>query len=155
MLKSILLAFWSAWFSLAAISNFFDFLCLYFSNPLFKGFRSGNFSALCSALSTYGKNFYFSTTLFLADITIQLIGACIFLISTIRFFKNYKDTFYEYAFMITMSLWLIFILLEEVFIAYQFESTHIRLFLFEIFCLTFIRLYPSQSKDIKVIQHAK
>lgn len=142
--KRGILLFWGIWFAIAFLSNLTDFfIATNIVQPL--SFHSGNYSALEKVIRIYNMPFYFLNILFFLDILIQGISAILFLISALYFWYNkYFWQAINIAFIFSMSLWAVFLLMEEILIAYSFEAVHIRLFIFELISLLAIHLLPHQ-----------
>ncbi|MGB6976147.1 MAG: hypothetical protein WBE18_01625 [Gammaproteobacteria bacterium] len=139
------LLFWTVWFSVAFTTNFFDFLSVV--GWLSKGwhFLSGNYHALVNVLHVYNTPPSLLNILFALDISTQGISAILFFTAFICFWRNvYVWQIISLAFGVSMALWAAFLVMEEVFIAYPFEATHIRLLIFEMICLLMFYLLPHQ-----------
>jgi len=140
-LKQIILLFWGIWFSIAFITNFTDLLHYQYNTTL--PFRSGNYIALEKVIAIYNAPYYFLNMLFLMDIFVQGISATLFLIAAFCWWKRiYTWQTVNCAFIISLSLWAVFLIMEEIFIAYSYEAVHIRLFIFELISLIAIHLLP-------------
>jgi hypothetical protein len=144
------LLFWAVWFSVAFSANFFDFLNMEKELPLEWHFLSGNYQALATVLNIYHTPHGLLNTLFILDISIQAISAILFFVAVIYFLRAvcvWQTV--NLAFGISMALWATFLVMEEVFIAYPFEATHVRLIVFEMICLLALHLLPHRSPPIK------
>ena len=141
-LKQGILLFWGIWFALAFLTNLTDFLVV--TNIITSlPFHSGNYKALEKVVNVYNISHHFLNGLFYLDILAQGTCSILFLISAICFFnKKYTWRLINIAFIISISLWAIFVIMEEIFIAYSFEATHIRLIIFEILSLFSLHLLP-------------
>ena len=142
-LKSIILLFWGTWFFIACLTNLSDFLIVTdIISP--SVFRSGNYSEWGKVLSIYPLPHYFLNVLFSLDILVQGVSAILFFIATVCFWKRlYVWRTINIAFIISMSLWAVFLIMEELFIAYPFEATHVALFVFEMVSLLTLHLLPT------------
>lgn len=144
--KQSILFFWFCWFLIACLSNTTDFLI---SKNIIEttSFHSGNYLALKKVLDIYKTPIQLLNILFSLDITAQGLSAIFFLVANYYFWKgrNYWPSI-NMAFSFSMFLWAIFIMLEEIFIAYTYEGTHIRLFVFELITLLAIHLLPHKNK---------
>ncbi len=141
-LKQIILLFWCIWFSIAFLSNLTDFLIS--TNTITSSlFRSNNYSALEKIIHIYNVPHYFLNVLFILDIFVQGLSAILFLIAAFCcWIRIYIWQTINMAFIISISLWAIFLIMEESFIAYSYEATHIRLFVFEMVSLLTLHLLP-------------
>lgn len=146
LIKQGLLIFWACWFSLAFLSNFVDLLT---ATHVINGWRfhSGNYEALAQVLSIYHTPHLILLLLFSMNTGVQSISASLFIIAAICFWRgNYMWPAIYLAFAISMGLWAIFLIMEEVFIAYKYEPTHMNLLLFELISLLALRLLPHQKR---------
>ncbi|MBV9576541.1 MAG: hypothetical protein JO149_07945 [Gammaproteobacteria bacterium] len=139
-LKQGILLFWGMWFLIAFFTNVTDFLIsTHIVTPI--AFRSGNYHALEKVLSIYHTPTYFLNLLFSMDILVQGSSAILFLIAGFSFVnKEIPWKIINTAFFISMALWAAFLVMEEIFIAYSFEGTHIGLFEFELISLLTLHL---------------
>jgi hypothetical protein len=141
------LLFWSCWFTLVCLTNIFDFMHAYHGLPDNWQFRSGNYALLEKVLEIYHTPPAILFTLFSLDILVQGTSAVLCIISSITFLVNRQITpIINIAFGISMALWAVFILMEEVFIAYGYESVHIRLLAFEMLNLLMLHLLPHHHR---------
>lgn len=141
-LKLIILLFWSAWFFIVFLTNITDFLV---STGMINriAFRSGNYHLLESVLSIYQLPSYVLNLLFSLDIITQGTSALLFFSAAICFWRSkHYSTLALLAFMISISLWMIFVLMEEIFIAYAYEAVHLRLIMVELLSLFTFYLLP-------------
>ena len=145
-LKLSILLFWGSWFSIAFLTNTTDFLIAAdIMSPL--PFRSGNFNLIKNIMSIYNIPSDISVLLFSINLFVQGAIAILFLTAAFSFWQQKSFwLFSNIAFGLSIALWAVFLILEEVFIAYAFEATHIRLFEFELVSLLFLYLLPQQIK---------
>lgn len=138
-LKASFLLFFGCWFSLAFLTNFFDLLQVAGVIAESWHFRSGNYALLAEVVNIYQFPNIVVILLFIADITIQFICAILFFYASLAWL-NHKRTWeiINIAFALSILLWMTFIIMEEFFIAYKFEGTHITLIIFELITLLFI-----------------
>lgn len=146
LVKQGILLFWSCWFAIAFLTNVMDFLIVK-QIIAASNFHSGNYNALKVVISIYSTPRYILDLLFSLDILAQGISSTLFFIAAFCFWQrtNYWP-WVNVAFGISMFLWATFLILEEVFIAYSYEGTHIRLFMFEMVSLLTLHLLPHQKK---------
>ncbi len=140
--KSGLLLFWACWFSLAFTTNVLDFLHVFGDLPNDWLFRSGNYQLLHGVISIYHTPGYLLNFLFTCDITVQGLSAILFITAAYCYWRGKSWRFINLAFVLSIALWGVFILMEEVFIAYHFESVHAGLFEFELISLLAMHLLP-------------
>ena len=143
-----ILAFWGIWFAIAFLTNVTDFLiATNLHAPSL--FRSGNYSALEKVISIYNTPHYFLNILFSLNIFVQGLSAIMFFIATFCFWKRvYIWQTINIAFSLSISLWAVFLIMEEIFIAYSYEATHIRLFMFEMISLLALHLLPHSTSRV-------
>lgn len=148
-LKQIILLFWFTWFSVAFLTNITDFLIA--TDTISElNFRSGNYHALEKVINIYNVPKYFLNILFSLDVFVQGVSAVFFLVAAFCWWNRiYVWQSINFAFFISISLWAIFLIMEEFFIAYSYEATHIRLFVFEMVSLLTIHLLPNVSNMSK------
>lgn len=144
-IKSGILLFFGTWFFIAFLTNFFDGLHSLDYLNLWK-FRSGNFNQLLQVFSFYQVSPKLTGILFTCDIIVQGISSILFYIAFSQFYWNKKPwPWINCAFGISIALWGVFLIMEEVFIAYGYEGTHIQLAIFELISFAIIHLIPSQQ----------
>lgn len=137
------LLFWSMWFALACMTNLFDFMNIFTLIPPDWRFRSNNYMLLSQVLSVYDTQNWLLNFLFFCNTVVQGAVAIIFFGAVFLYAFKREPWFYiNLAFGLSMALWATYLVLEEVFIAYAFEATHMRLFMFEIIMLLMIHLLP-------------
>lgn len=141
------LLFWAGWFLLACLTNFFDFLYVLQLLPADWIFRSGNYALLDKALHIYPVSLTFQNTLFICDIFVQGLSAVLFFVATFLFWQQDRAMWrwINFAFALSISLWGVFLLMEEIFIAYSYEAVHRGLFIFELMTLLAIHILPPQE----------
>lgn len=141
------LLFWACWFLLVCLTNIFDFIHAHHGLPDDWLFRSGNYMLLKKVLQIYHTPPAILFTLFSFNIFVQGTSAILFMISSATFLTKKQITpIVNIAFGISMALWAVFILTEEVFIAYSYVSVHIRLFAFEMLTLLTLHLLPHDCR---------
>lgn len=141
-----LLLFWFCWFALATLTNIFDLLHTYgFINSTWR-FRSSNFTLLYAVISIYQFSQISALFLFCANLLIQTSSAVLFLFATVAWLTKSKNLWVliNLAFMLTIGLWASFVVMEEFFISYPLEATHIRLIIFELVSLIAIHSIANQ-----------
>lgn len=148
LIKSGLLFFWAIYFFLFFLTNLMDLFASH--NVLSQGwlFRSGNYALIISTIKIYEFTSTTAVFLFLCDITLQAIASILFLIASIRFCCHKKAwRWINIAFGVSMSLWALFIIMDELFIAYNYESTHINIFMLELLSLLAIHVLPDKRSS--------
>lgn len=145
-----LLLFWFAWFGIASLSNLMDLLSAHYGVLLAWKFHSGNYLALGKVLSIYSTPTYILSILFYMDIIIQAVSAILFFIAAFCTFraKAFCWKYINLAFAVSISLWAVFLIMEEIFLAYPYESTHMTLCIFELLSLLALHLLSHKDKTL-------
>ena len=139
---------WACWYTLASLTNLFDFMHGIGNLPDSWLFRSDNYANLQQVFSIYHTPSFFVSFLFICDMSAQAISAILFWIAFICFFSNnkYKWQFINAAFGFSIALWSVFLVLQEIFIAYALEHVFIRLSAYEMLTFIMIHLLPGYSR---------
>lgn len=144
-IKSGLLLFWGCWFSLAFLTNFFDLAGTNNLLPAYWHFRSGNLALITSVINIYSFSYAWANLLFIIDIIIQGSIAVLFLYAAMNFWMQRPAwKWVNTAFGISLALWATFILMDEFFIAYNYESTHMALIMAELLTIIAIHFLPEK-----------
>lgn len=142
-LKLGILLFFAIWFFIAFLTNVID-LCNFLHITNQWQFHSGNYLALKTVTAIYDTPTLVLNLLFFCDILIQGISAVLFFIAFLQSLQQHSWSLINIAFSISMALWATFLILEEIFIAYTFEATHMRLLTLEMIALLTMHLLPSK-----------
>lgn len=134
-LKRFILIFWASWFTIACASNITDFFNAL--NWTAITFKSGNYFFVKSVMSLYSVPTNLINLCFVIIILLEASCAILFFRAVFDF-KNSKKMLH--AFLMSMGLWGLFMLMDELFIAYGFEGTHARLLILEFVSLLGIKL---------------
>ena len=138
------LLFFATWFLIAFLTNLIDLFNILNLTNQWK-FHSSNYLALKEVLHIYNTPDIILNFLFFFNIFIQGISALLFFYASFRYFKNYNAwPLINIAFDASIALWAVFLVMEEIFIAYAYEATHIRLLMLEIISLLSLHLLPSR-----------
>jgi hypothetical protein len=126
-------AFWALYFLLVAASNLSDvFIAMGWLSAAFP-FASGNFALVAQVTSIYGTPAWINGLLFTGILLWQVAIVVLFA----RAFRNAE--WLNLAFGASASLWVMFILADELFIAYHvqgLELTHVALLILQ--CVTWL-----------------
>lgn len=141
------LLFWASWFFVAFLTNFFDFMYIWQWLPLNWHYRSGNYDLL-KAATHMDQTSFFLNALFVCDIIVLGLSAILFFLAFIYFWLYKAWEFINAAFALSIALWGVFIAMEEIFLAYGAEKTHIGLFVFELLTLMAIHLLPHRADHL-------
>lgn len=150
LLKTGLFLFWITWFTLFFFTNFTNLLKDYGYLPTNWKFNSRNYYPLFNVIGVYRVTPAILNTLFYIDM-IVLEGGIIFLIAFIQFIQQALSYWFwiNFSFILIIELWVVFVLLERVFITYSFEATHICFVIFELISLIVMHVL------LHHMQHAK
>jgi hypothetical protein len=144
-LKAGCLFFWACWFTLACTTNILDLILAMGKLSANWHFHSGNYTLLARTLSIYSVPAYLLNILFMLDISVQGLSAILFFLALSAYLRRKHGwLLINSAFTVSIALWAVFIIMEEIFIAYQYESVHIRLFMFELLTLLTIHSLPQE-----------
>ncbi|MVM37619.1 hypothetical protein GO730_08425 [Spirosoma sp. HMF3257] len=144
-IRAGLLLFWALYFSIVLVSNSADALSALSLLPSEWHFVSGNYGLIQKVVSLYEPPAWLAGFMFAGVILWEAVGAILFwraFLVTLR--DNPKQTpLLHAAFGITIGLWAMFILADEVFLVYLLggiSSTHFNLLLAELATFILIRL---------------
>jgi len=142
----LIVGFWALWFSLAAITNIFDLLHAWgFISPHWT-FRSGNLDLIKIAMRHIAHPDGVMITLFVFDCLAQAVIAFMFwkTLYCITSGQDHQKCLYT-AFFLNIGLWCLFLVTEELLLAYSFETVHMRLLLTAMISLIFLEHMSSSS----------
>ena len=149
ILKRGIILFWAVWFSLATLTNFFDLLKYYHGVSEGWKFVSNNLSLISNVISIYGLSPAASSFFLMGAICLEGIITLLFWIAAFSATQMTpkKSCWVNGAFTLSTFLWALFLVMDEFFIAYPFENTHLPLLVSQLICLLAIHLLPdTQSK---------
>jgi hypothetical protein len=144
-LKRSLLLIWAVWLTVVFLSNLADAAKeAGLLGPTW-AFASGNWKAVQETTARYGTPEVMSALLFAGVILWELIGAGLFwwAFAAFRGKDSGRNVVYA-AFTTALLLWGAFFVSDELFIAYAFEATHLRLFIAFLLTLLAIELLPEE-----------
>ncbi len=136
-IRSGILLFWAAWFTVVALTNLLDALkALGLLSPGWT-LASGNYALMLKVTAVHGAPAAVVALLFLGVILWEALAAALFWRAWAR-----RGEAVATAFLVGLALWAAFTLADEVFIAYPLEGVHLRLFAVQLLSLLAIRLLP-------------
>ncbi|KTD31505.1 MULTISPECIES: hypothetical protein [Legionella] len=146
-IKLGILLFYALWFFIACLTNVVNLMdALNIINT--QKFNSGNFLFLKELIFKFDTSFPLLELLFILGVFIQAISSTLFFIAFFAFWKGRnKWKCVNLAFAISMMFWAAFILSEEIFIAYAYEPTHLRLLALELLSLLAFHLLAEAAKE--------
>lgn len=140
------LLFWAAWFSLAAITNILDFAFALKVLPTDWHFRSGNYLLVAGSFSIYHVPSWLMNLMFSGLCLIQSCAALVFFAAFFLYIRGQSAwRFINWAFTISIGLWALFVIMEEIFIAYAFEGTQRQLIILELVSFMSLHLLPDED----------
>ena len=136
-LKSGVLLFWSAWFTIVALTNVFD--ALKAGRVVSPGWTlaSGNWDLMLKVTAVHGTPVVIVGLLFLGVIAWEVTAAVLFWRAWAAGGRGGLA-----AFTVGLALWAVFVLTDEIFMAYTIEAVHLRLFALQLLSVLALRLLP-------------
>ena len=143
-LKLLLLFFWALWFTLVLLTNLFEGLKQLKILPEGWKFASKNFEQIVSATETYRSPAWLPRLLFLGVVLWQGVTTVFFWIAfVVALLAGRIDPgTLDLAFAAGISLWMAFMIADEVFRIYDGESSHQIIFIAQLATLLAIHLLP-------------
>ena len=139
-LKRTLLAFWAVWFTIILATNVVDALKALGVLGESWRFASGNYDFLTATTARYATPAWVNGLLFAGVIAWEGVSAALFWL--VWWSRRWRYA----AFTSSLSLWLAFAIADKVFIAYQVEGTHLRLFVAQLLTLLAVELLPAAER---------
>ena len=143
LLKRLLLLFWAIWLSVVFLSNLADAAKGLGWLAESWAFASGNFKFIRETTARYGIPDFVNAVLLAGVIVWEGLAALLFWWAgwSFRGRSSARKGVYL-AFTTSLLLWGAFLVVDEVFIAYPLESTHLRLFVAHLVTLLAVDLLP-------------
>jgi hypothetical protein len=142
-LKRGILLFWAGWLSIVTLTNVFDGLKAL--GVLGSGwtFASGNYGFMLDVTSVHGTPAAVVGVMFAGVVVWELVGSAL-LWQAFASFGGARDGLRDVyrAFIVTLALFATFMLMTEVFLAYDVESTHMRIFIAQLVSVYAIHQLP-------------
>ena len=143
-LKIGLVFFWSLWLSIVFLTNFFEGLKHLGWLPENWKFASQNFQLIQKTMRVYQPPGWLPAVLFIGVILWQALAFLLFwnafrllLVSGLSALPQVNT-----AFAVSLALWAAFMVSDEVFCAYEQQSSHVSLFLAQLLTLLALHLLP-------------
>lgn len=137
MLKSGVLLFWAAWFTIVAATNVVDALEAGRFVPAGVTFASNNWELMLKVTGQHATPVAVVGVLFLGVIAWQALAALLFWRAWAVGGRGGLA-----AFTVALALSAAFVLADEIFIAYTLEATHLRLLAVQLLSVLALRLLP-------------
>jgi hypothetical protein len=134
----VLLAFWALYFGIVALSNLTDLLRSIHLLPADWRWVSGNLAFMASATGKFGVPAWVNPILLAGVIAWQGVAAVLFWRATRAGGREELGP----PFMVGISLWVVFVLLDEFLLIFETgaEATHLRLLIAQLVTLVFLQL---------------
>lgn len=144
MLKQGVLLFWALWLSIAWLSNVCEALKACHLLGVKWKFASGNYALLVETTQKYRMPLSFTALLFFGVILWQGCSALLFWFASITFQGLHQpgEHVLNAAFLVSLALWAAFLIADEIFLAYEAEATHLRIFSAQLLSLLALTLLP-------------
>ena len=149
ILKRALLGFWAVWLTVVFATNVADAgKALGLLGGSWR-FASGNYGFIARTTSRYGTPAWLNGLLFLGVLCWEGVAALLFWLACWKFRGPSASRRSVYAaFTAGLTLWAAFLVADEVFIAYDLEGTHLRLFTAQLATLLAIELLPDAGQSL-------
>jgi hypothetical protein len=136
-LKSGVLLFWAAWFTIVAATNVVDALKMARLVPAGFSFASGNWELMLKATAIHATPVAVVAVLFLGVIAWQALAAVLLWRAWAAGGRGGLA-----AFTVALALSAALVLADEIFIAYTLEAIHLRLLAVQLLSVLALRLLP-------------
>jgi len=136
-LKSGVLLFWAAWFTIVLITNVCDALKAGRVLPSGWTLSSGNWELMLKVTAVHATPVVIVGVMFLGVIAWEALAGVLFWRAWAAGGRGGLV-----AFVVGLSLWAAFALADEVFLAYAVEASHMRLFGLQLLSVLALRLLP-------------
>jgi hypothetical protein len=135
----VLLLFWGLWYAIVALTNLGDaLLALGVVSPDWK-FASGNYGLIQQVVGRYPTPEWLTMPLFAAVILWEGLAAALFLRACLAWRAGAVEANARggarLAYAVGIGLFATFLLVDEFFIAYQMEGSHLRILVAHVVCL--------------------
>jgi hypothetical protein len=147
-LKRLLIAFWALYLSVVTLTNTLDALRALGMLPEGWALASGNYAAIAQVMSRYALPGFAPALAYAGVIAWEAAGAVLLwrAAAAFRGVDCHSLRALYLAFGALVGLWGAFILVDELFIAYQLENAHRQLFTASLASLLAIVLLPEQPQ---------
>jgi hypothetical protein len=143
-LKQGIVLFWAVWLSVAFFANAFDGLKALKIMRQGWRFASGNYALMTETTRKYHFPAWCTGLLFLGVVLWQGLSALLFwyAFSTFHGMRFPGLRTLDMAFLVSLALWAAFMIADEIFMAYDAEATHMRIFIAQLLSLLVLHLLP-------------
>ena len=136
-LKSGVLLFWAAWFTIVLLTNVCDALKAGRVLPAGFTLRSGNWELMLKITAVHATPVAIVGLMFLGVIVWEALAGLLFWRAWAAGGRGGVV-----AFVVALALWAAFVLADEVFMAYTIEAAHLRLLGLQLLSVLALRLLP-------------
>ena len=144
LLKQGLILFWALWLSIAWLSNLCDGLKIYHLLRDQWWFASGNYQMMAETIQKRRMPPWTTTLLFLGVLAWQGGAMLLLWVAFFNFQGLHQPgaaVLYA-AFLVNLALWAALLIADEMFLAYELESTHLRVLTAQMVSLLVLTLLP-------------
>ena len=143
-----IVVFWAMWFAIVFSTNLCDGLKGLGILPPVWAFASGNYPFMKIVTGRYQIPDNVTALLFLGVVAWEGLATVLFWRAVFlnRRQLNFVGTPIYSAFACGLALWSAFVLADELFIAYDLEASHLRLFIAQLVSLLFLELSPNDHE---------
>ena len=144
-LKRGLLFFWAAWLTIVLLTNVFDLLKQVGVLGQSWTFASGNYGFMAATTAVHALPDALVMLLFVGVVLWEALAAGLLWQAFAAFRAGRATTLarVDTAFAVSLALWAAFMLADEIFLAFDVEATHMRIFAAQIVTLLAIHLLPN------------
>jgi glucose-6-phosphate-specific signal transduction histidine kinase len=132
------LLFWAMYFTLVALTNALDAAKSFGALPAGWTLASGNYALMVKVTAVHGTPMAIVVILFLGVVVWEALSAALFWRALVA---RTRRAVYA-AFTVSLALWAVFALVDEIFVAYALGGVHLRLFGVQLVSLLALRLLP-------------
>ena len=138
----LILGFWAAWYAFVVAGNLCDAARALGWLGAGWHFASGNFALVAQTIAIYGLSPAVAAILFAGVIMWELLCIVAFAVATAGLADATRGASTLRPFVVSLPLWMAFILADELFVAFPtgIEGTHLRIFVAHLVSLIVLRL---------------
>lgn len=142
LLKRSLLLFWAVWFTIVFLTNAFD--AAKAAGLLDESWMlaSGNYGFITATTARYHTPAWMNAVMFAGVILWEGLAALLFWRASFKRLGEPGRSARVAAFTVSLMLWAAFMIADEIFIAYQVEAAHVRLFVAQLATLLAVECLP-------------
>ena len=144
-LKQAMLAFWAIWLTIVCLANLCDLLKRWRVLGDHWKFASGNYDLMQKSTRVYHLPDAAVLLLFIGVVIWEALAGFLTWNALLSFNGSVSDAVYA-AFGVSLALWAAFLIADEIFMAYEMETTHIAIFIAQLISLIALVLLPSVLK---------